>query len=523
MDYSAALKQDAEDQKTIQVLRDPAKQDPDSPDYRSASYRMQLPDVELMRQVYGGTKTMREQKEKFLPQHPMEVTKKYEARVRTAVAYNAVRKTVEGLTGMIFRRDPKISDDMAEEIQQHLENIDLRGNKFALFMRKVADQALLDGHTWVHVEAPSTTGIPNRLEGEKAGVRPYWINVKKAQAINWRYEIRGGRPVLTLFVYLESATVADGAFGEKTVQRIRVLKEGPANVQGELWELREVSDVGGNRSSKWVRIEQYEVGVQAIPVWIFYAEQCGDFESQPPLLDLAYEQVDFYRVRSDYQKSLTFSSVAVPWLFGRNVVDEEGNSKVKWGPDGMLVLNDPEASAGMLESQGFGLEANAAYLASVKENMASLGLRMLVRQPNTQPQTATSDVLNKSESNANLASFATTLEDGANGLLMIHASYLVGAPTPGTVEINRDFHEQMIEPQFIQVIGDQVAAGRLSLDTMWQLLVDGEVLPEEFDPEEERKRIEDDGALGMGDVIAELQAAARARPPAKPPTDGAQA
>lgn len=483
----------------------------DSPAYQCSAYREQMPDVDLMVETYGGTKTMRAQGKKLLPQHPMEADAKYKARVAQAVAFNAVRKTIEGLSGMIFRRDPVVSADMPEVVAAHLENVDLRGNNLAVFLHRLSDLALRDGHAWVHVESPPADGFRNAAESERAGVRPYWITIKKQQAHNYRWTIRGGRPVLTLFAYREGHVEAAGAFGEERRERIRVLREGTVDaetgvrgaVTGEVWELREVADAQGNRKPQWVRVEWYETGVAEIPVVFVASEAEGEFQSRPPLLDLAYEQIEHYRVRSDRQKSLTFASIAVPYVFGREVTDQEGNAKVKWGADGMLLLNDPEAKAGMLESQGFGLDATQAELQAIQQNMAALGLRMLLRKSSPQPTTATADILEKSESNASLATFATALEDAVNLALIYHAAYRTDVQTPGTVAVNRDFHEQLVSPQMIQVLSGLVGEGRLSQETMWAMLIEGEVLPEDFDPEIERARIAQDGAAGLRELFGE--------------------
>ncbi len=503
-DYSATLVQAAERTKNTVIITRPAgKNDPSSPDYQCESYKEQVEDVDLMRAVYGGTKTMRAEGAKFLPIHPMEHVKKYEARLKIAIAFNALRKTVEGLSGMIFRRDPTGSEDMDAKIAAQLEDIDLCGNKLAIFLQKVSDNALIDGHTWVHVESPSTVNVGTELEAEKLGIRPYWINVKKKQAINWRFAKRGGKPVLTLFAYCETAYVEDGAFGAEEKQRIRVMREGLLDlttgkrgaVRGELWELQEIEEQG-KPVKKWVRIQTYFLGIDVIPVFIVYSEQAGAYESRPPLLDLAYEQIEYYRVRSDRQKSMTFSSIAVPYCFGEKVCDDNGAPQIVWGADGMMLLNDPNASAGILESSGNGLNATKEELQEIRGLMAALGLQMLVKTPGTQPTTATSDILDKSESNAALATFATGLEDATNQGLIIHGMYL-NTEKPGTIEINRDFHEQFIDPQMVTVLGEQVAAGRLSLDTMWAILVSGEFLPEDFDPKKERTLIEKDASSGL--------------------------
>jgi len=486
MAYSTGLVQAAKRTERTEIIVDPASDDSkDRPDYECQSYRAQLEDVVLMRDASGGTKTLRKAGKTYLPKHPMEADEKHEERLEIAVAFNALGKTVSALTGMIFRKDPTY-EKVPEPLEEHLENIDQRGQALPIFLRNVAEDALTDGHTWLHVDAPrQDPAIRTRADERQAGIRPYWIAVKKSQAINWRYMLRAGRPVLTLFVYREAVKRPVGDFGEETVDGRRVLRElvtpDGREIVGQFWEFQEAVDAQGNRTKKWVRTESYMIDIDEIPVVIVYAKRTGIYESEPPLRDLAYEQIEHYRVRSDRQKSMTFSSIAVPWMFGRGVTDEEGVPKVRWGPDGMMLLNDPEATTGMLESQGHGLDATKEELQEIQGRMASLGLQMLVRRTQV---TATEKILDKTEADADLAAFAISLQDGTNRALEIHGKYRK-VDVVGEIVLNRDFHAQLIDPALLRVLNDMVTADNLSLEALLAALVAGEVLDEAFDIEAE--------------------------------------
>lgn len=505
MPYSATLIQAKSRTERTELITAPEGQaDVESPAYECLSYRAQLPDVEMMRAVHGGTKTMRAMGEEFLPKHPMEQDKKYEVRRKQAVAFNAHDRTVDGLVGMIFRREPKLSEDMDSSISGRMANIDARGQKLSMFGRMLAENALVDGHTWIHVEAPRTDPNRRTRADEDESDLPYWINVKKSQAINWRYEMRGGRPTLTLFVYREGASEPAGAFGEKSLERIRVLREvrggteaaAVSQIQGELWELREKKEAKqGEATKEWVMVEgPYVIDSDTVPVVIVYADRAGIFVSNPPLRDLGYEQIEHYRVRSDRQKSMTFASIAVPYLFGKEVLDTEGNTKVKWSSDTMMCLNDPDAEAGMIESQGFGLEATKAELGDIEGRMAALGLQMLVRPRGVNPETATSEIMGKSESDAALVLFADSLEGAMNEALKVHASYSAASPTPGTIELNRDFHDKLLSPQQFDMILKARAEREISHELFFEMLKAGEILPEDFDIEVEQERLQAEDA-----------------------------
>lgn len=522
MEYSQGIiRAKDKTENTVIVTGSIEKQDAESPAYECMSYREQIEDVRQARLVYAGTKAMRKAKDKVLPQHPLEPQKKYEHRVAIAVAHNVLKETVEALVGMVFRKQPTYSDDMpaivrGDETQTgHVSDIDMQGNALPIFARRVAENAMIDGHTWLHIDSPKPNPeVRNRAE-ERA--RPYWINVLKSQAHNWRYEVRDGRPVLTLFAYHEDSVEANGTFGEVERKRIRVLREvrpGMADgvlrpmAEGELWELRKRE---GQDKEEWVLIEgPYLIESDGIPVVCVYSNKTGTFESVPPLLDLTYEQIEHFRVRSEQQSSLTFSSISVPYVFSPEVVDAENNPKVKWSHDGMLFVRDENAKAGMLESSGNGLNALKEALQDIEARMTKPGLRMMRQVEGVQPNTATSEILSKAQGDASLVLFAAMLEDALNNALAIHASYRKDMETAGSVAINRDFHEKLISPEHLRVLLDAANNGKLTTDTWLMLLKDGEVLPDHFDVEEELQKLENEGASEIANAIRQL----RAEPPA---------
>ncbi len=507
MAYSAAIKKAAKEQEQRVLVGPDDTNNPESPAFECAAYRDQKDDVVMMREVAGGTKTMRAAGEKYLPKHPMEQPQKYQERVRIAVCHNALGAAVDGITGMIFRKPPVLSEDMDPPIKEAAaKDIDQKGHSLPVFMHYAAKDSLLDGHVWIHVDAPPEGVADTRREERNRGLRPYWIRVLKNQAPNFQYEIRDGKPVITLFTYVEGGTERVGRFGEKQVERRRVLLEttsadGVREIRGELWEREEYEEKRGpskgQKKMRWRRIDHYPIAATRVPVVFLPAKRNDDggpFDSEPPLRDLACEQAEHYRVRSDRQKSMTFSSIAVPYAFGKGFLDEDGNPSVAWGSDGMMLSNDPEAKAGVIESQGHGLEATDKELSHIEGRMATLGLQMLVRsgspQPRGQQPTATSDIMRRAEGEASIVLFADAIEAAANECLELHASYnKQRKATPGTVTINRDFHAQLLSPQHVQVLHEMVATDTLSEETLWALLKQGELLPVDFDADEERAKI----------------------------------
>ena len=363
MPYSANLRKALQNAANTVVEED--SQDTNKPDYECVAYRQMDEDVALVRTVVGGTKLMRVAGENLLPKHPNEEAVDYDRRLARAVLFNALAKTVNGLTGMVFRKDPVLSDDTPAMIVEHAKNIDLAGRDLSVFARDVYNDAMTDGHSWVMVDAPRVAeGEVVTLQQERErGLRPYWVQILKQDAINWRYELVDGRPVLTLFVYRELAMVPSGDFGEEVKERYRVLRPGSF----ELWE-----KVQSKTKTQWNLVDVGTTTIDYIPVVFVPTNRTSHFRSDPPLLDLAYENVEHWQVRSDHRHALMFASVPLPVFIGTEM---EG---VAWGPNRALFIDNPDASASILETSGSSIGESRQELKDIEARMAALGLQMLV-------------------------------------------------------------------------------------------------------------------------------------------------
>lgn len=93
-----------------------AKDKPSSTDKRYDS----MADVwELVRDVDGGQRRVQAASTKYLPRHASELVENYAVRLAQPCFFNAFTRTIEGLTGLAFRRDPVLGDDVPAAIKEH--------------------------------------------------------------------------------------------------------------------------------------------------------------------------------------------------------------------------------------------------------------------------------------------------------------------------------------------------------------------------------------------------------------------
>jgi len=478
------------------------KAEKDSPAFESQAYRNMAGDLEVVRDVAVGTRHIRSKRTDYLPKHPKETIPNYNNRLKWAVLFNALSRTVEGLTGMVFRRDPVISEDTPEKIEEHLQNIDNAGTHIDVFANQVLSDALEAGHAAILVDVPDVSdnvpvGRRATIREEGAlGVRPYWVHVRKEDIFSPRTVNVRGQVVLQQVALREITMEPDGQFGEKEVTRYRVLSrlEETDNANGTAvtirWELLEIVD--DKVVSRGAGVVTNQTEIPLVPV---YGKKTGIFQSQPPLLDLAETNLAHYRLLSDHLYAMHKVNLPVGVVTGADP-DEE----IEIGPNTFLKL--PQGATFKFEQpSGSSFSDNREQLREFKQDMAAMGLSMLQVETRA-AETAEAKRMDKSEQDSALGTAARSLQDALKQALVFHGNFLK-IDKPGSIQINRDFEDLRLTPEEVTAYSMMHANGQISLETMWASLKEGGRLPDNFDPEVERERIENEGLPGP-----ELEAAA---------------
>jgi len=164
------------------------------------------------------------------------------------------------------------------------------------------------------------------------------------------------------------------------------------------------------------------------------------------------------------------------------------NQQQEIGPNAGINIPDPQGNAFYLEPNGNAFDANLAQLQEFKADMAAMGLAMLQHETRA-AETAEAKRIDRNVEESTLTSAARSFQDCVERALEFHANFM-RLDSGGSISINRDYQDQTITPDQVRAYRELVMSGQLSLETMWQLLQEGDVLPDDFDPEAERERID---------------------------------
>lgn len=366
------------------------------------AYQAMEPEWQLVRDLLGGTRAMRKAGPRWLPREPPESLEAYRIRLNRSVLFNGVGRALETLVGKLMAQPVQLLDPVDKDINALVGDIDLAGRDLSGFAADILKAALVDGVTHVLVDYPSDTAggqsSASFADERRHAARPYLVHVPAADLIGWRLApADGGNSHLDRVRIRERVVEADGLWGERTIEQIRVLSPGAY----ALYRRPESATTGAN---EWQQVAGGETSYPGLPLFTLYANRCGFMLGRPSLMDLAWLNLAHWQSSSDQRHILHVARV--PILFGRNLADN--GSDIEIGPNRLIFGNGDGADLKFVEHSGAAIAAGRQDLLDLEDRMAVLGLDLLRGRPGR--ETATARALDAERADCALAAVVRRLE-----------------------------------------------------------------------------------------------------------------
>jgi len=459
----------------------------DRPSTPCPEYVEAEPDITLIRDLLAGTRRMHAQYRLYIPKYKSEKPDTYKKRATAAKVYGGLGRTLSATTGMLFANPPVKSDTWTPELEELWENIDGQGTHGDVFTKRRAEDGGADGIFAVLVDFPQVPdGVVVTAANEQAlNLRPLWARYARSDILSWKTAVIDNVTTLTQVVLRESKTVATGRF---TVGAIPVYRVCTLNITEDTtpgveplvvasWELLEEKTDGqggvtlishGTGTFRTKTGEAFRV----IPLAVGYAGRSDDVLcARPPLLDVAWCNLEHWRVASNLRYYEDLCCFPQPTIEGQLAADENGvTPPLQIGPNVMVNVT---AGSKFLwtELSGQSITALRASLEEKKNELGELGASFLAKKTRG-VETAEAKRLDATAENSTLATAAQGIEDGINQALVFTAMYLgIDAEHAPTITINRDFDNlSMDAPTMLAYVSAVSNAGlppRLLLEA-WQ-------------------------------------------------------
>lgn len=419
---------------------------------------------EPIKAVTQGTPYIRKNPTKFLPQQPRELKDAWDGRVHRSVFTPFFNRLVRTAIGLILRKAPVFEGGDEKYWGQWRLNVDRQGTDLEEFLRKQLANSLAFGHSAWLTDFPNNEGIVTLKDQSEAKLAPYFIEVCPWQVLGWRHDVRENGGALQQVRIKESIAKADGKYGIKYVEQIRVLEPN----KFETWENLET--VG------WTVTSQGSTSLKEIPLAVTYAGKVSTLYSVPPMADVAELNLAYYQRHADLIHALHIAAQPILILKGwDDQTDPIGlsvNNALAMGTDSDAKYVEPASSA---------FDAQRAELDALEQQISRLGLSQLMEQKNS-AESGLSKSIDKIDSNSMLALISKDLESTLQ-VSINWAAEFAGVEAPKVI-LDRDFDSAVMTGPEIASINTLFTSGLIDQETALKLLQKGELLPDDYEVEE---------------------------------------
>ena len=397
-----------------------------TPDTPSAEYNAMAARWGAVEALMGGTLTMREKGETYLPKFTAETQTEWENRRNTSTLFNAFKRTIRSLSAQPFRKPVTLEVNLPE-LEIIGQDVDRTGRDLTGFCRDLLVDLLLYGKAHILVDKPDTRGMDavTLEDAERLNIRPYFVRPAVSSVIAWSGQTIANVDRLTQVRLRETRTEAAGAWGHRAIRRVRVLYPDRIDIYEQ---------VTVQQQAEWVLVDTMLQPLGVIPMVTIYGNQTGFMVAEPPLEDLADMNVKHWQTQSDQDSILHFARVYLLAFLGFN---EEQVKVVQLGNARGIVSNNPIAKVQVVEHSGNAIAAGTADLQRKEKFMEVMGAEMLM--PKDGNVLATVRAIDHVEAISDLQAYCRNIEAGVQQAFALAGQWIGRKDAEAQVDIFQDF------------------------------------------------------------------------------------
>ena len=489
-------------------------------DYIREEIKSLQPRYDLVRDCVAGQEQIKKAGVKYLPKPNAEDTseeneKRYANYLERAVFYGVTGRTLGGMVGEVFKKEPVAVLPSALEILR----LDADGGGVSLdqIAKKALSLNLQFGRLGVLVDYPRTQGPATVADLQAGRIRPNILIWQPWDVINWRTIVSGGQRILSLVVIAEQWVVDDDGFAAECDRRFRVLRLAEGIYKVEIWEESEDAAKGFEITEEYVPTDAAGRPWNVIPFTFVGAENNDPTPDLPPLYDLAALNVAHYRNSADYEEASFMVGQPTPYVSGltKDWVEDVFKGKIYLGSRAVIAL-PVGGAAGLLQVNANTMPAEA--MKHKEAQMVALGAK-LVEQREVQ-QTATEAKQANATETSILASCATNVSAALTQALKWANAFVSTATAETSYELSTDFELSKLTAA---ELGAVIAAWQANAISKTEMRDYAKRTGVAFQDDEEFQTEIDNAGPDLGspvnaEELAAKAAAAKAKAQAKPPT-----
>jgi len=454
-------------------------------------YTLAQEDWTKIRDAMAGDRRVKEYGKKYLPTLEGQTEEGYAGYLSRASFYEASPRTVDGLSGAIFRKDPNIV--IPEAWKPRLDRVSSGGDSLVMVMKETVDEVITTGRIGVLVDMAKSN--------QSKAAESFLVQYKAEQIVNWRTLMINGMPQLSLVVLQEfqERTSPKDPFTTIQVERYRVLSLSHAEGEEvpyytvEVWEEAKHK----NGSTTFIIVEppvqptRRGERLEAIPFWFIAPQDLSPSVSRSPIMGLINLNFSHYRTTADLEHGAHFTAMPTPVIIGDLAGNAAKGSTLSIG-SGVAWQIEAGGDAKMLEYRGQGLGALENIQNEKEKRMAVLGARLLEEPSKNVEAAETHDLRHRGE-NSLLASISDTVSRAFTQIVSHMIWWEGGGEQEAKVELNRDFVDKKMSMDEVIKMVQSWQSGGIGQETMYYNLQQGERLRDGMTYEEYLEDVKKNG------------------------------
>lgn len=465
--------------------------------------------------VWGGTETLRAAGEKLMPRFERESLHDYNARLKgTRLLRNMFRQAVERTAGRLFEVPVKMIDGEEGKPAWELnDDADLRGNSFDRCARDMAIGAFRRGLSHVLVDYP-VGKFRNLAEERAANPRPYLVSLLPEQILESYEDDLGACTYLRW--YERNLAWDETANAVVMTERVQERTRGRYRVWQQVSEALKtnIAYAPGKVRASWFIKDEGALSQPRIMLHTLYAEREDYMVARTPLTEVADLTIEHWQLSSDVKNCL--QQVLFPLLYATGI-NSKSTGQMSVGPKTILGSESDKAKFGYVEHTGAAIKSGEDHLVAL-EQRAEVYAGQLTRPSGDVKATQTA--VSTAETSSWVKDFGISLQDKLQAILDDCCLWKPAYGAPRAV-VNLDFAVDLPDGDLTE-LGSMRRAGDLPLEDYWMEMMRRNVLRSDFNPDEARKRIEDEQAESMKRETDMMRATASIEAPRQPADGGGE-
>ena len=401
----------------------------------------------------------------WLPKNFGEEDGVYRQRAQAAMSsFQPFYKYLKGLiVGTALRKPPIIPEGIDAKWTQFFENVDLKGTSIGSFLKQAQSEAIDGGAVGVWTEYPTVNEVLTIAEERQRGYRPYLTLIKSKDILEIDYDIRpvtvGGQArlrVVTSYLRIK----AFHKEGRKVYNAVMEYE----SAQGLPVIYRKYVKYG----AKYIQQESAALSVSVIPIEMIYGgEQEAHGIGRPLLLDVARLNLRHWASSADLDRIIHENAEAIP--YGTGVRNDED---LKRDSSKILTVENANAKLGYMSAGMQGCDIILRRLEKLEESMERLAT-VAMSTGKTQSESGFSKLLDRAQSDSQLAMIVNVMEDSINYAIEHAAAYYQLEPVK--ITLNKDFVPVKLHSQQIQAYTQCFEGDQWDIETQLTILEQGDV------------------------------------------------